>query len=166
VSPEGLAEAVRERFDDVLVARGEVTIVVAREDLPEALTWLRDQPALAFDFLSDVSATDWPDADPRFWLAYELRSMPHKHRIRVKVGLAAADPRVPSVTPMFPTADWLEREQFDFFGIEFDGHPNLVRILLPDDWEGFPLRKDEELGGVNTWFRGALMPPVDRRGMA
>ena len=73
---------------------------------------------------------------------------------------------VPSVTPMFPTADWHERETFDFYGIVFDGHPDLTRILLPDDWQGYPLRKDESLGGVPTWFHGATMPPVDERGMA
>ena len=99
-------------------------------------------------------------------MSYELRSMEHEHRLRVKVGLSDEDPHVPSVVPVFPTADWLERETFDFYGIVFDGHPHLVRILLPEDWEGYPLRKDEELGGVPTRFHGALVPPVDERGMA
>jgi NADH-quinone oxidoreductase subunit C len=80
--------------------------------------------------------------------------------------VSAGDERLPSVIPLFPTANWHERETFDFYGIVFDGHPDLTRILLPDDWEGFPLRKDEPLGGVPTWFRGARMPPIDERGMA
>jgi NADH-quinone oxidoreductase subunit C len=83
----------------------------------------------------------------------------------VKVGLAADDPHVPSVTALFPTADWHEREVWDLFGLVFDGHPDLVRILLPDDWEGHPLRKDEELGGVETRYHGAFIPPVDERTM-
>jgi NADH-quinone oxidoreductase subunit C len=158
-----LADRVRDRFADVLVARDEVAVVVGRDDLHEALTTLRDDPELSFDFLSCLTAADWPDQDPRFWVAYELRSMAAKHRIRLKVGVPESDPRVPSVTALFPTANWHEREVFDFYGIVFDGHPDLTRILLPDDWEGFPLRKDEELGGVNTRYHGAFIPPVDQR---
>jgi NADH-quinone oxidoreductase subunit C len=96
-------------------------------------------------------------------VVYELSSTELHHRLRVKVGLPEEDPRVPSVTGLFPTADWHERETYDFFGVVFDGHPDLRRILLPDDWEGWPLRKTEELGGVNTRFHGAFIPPVDRR---
>ena len=70
---------------------------------------------------------------------------------------------MPSLTPLYPAADWHEREAFDFFGVIFDGHPELTRILLPDDWEGYPLRKTEELGGVNTRYKGAFIPPVDKR---
>jgi NADH-quinone oxidoreductase subunit C len=81
----------------------------------------------------------------------------------VKVGLHEDDLHVPSVTGLFPTADWHERETFDFYGVVFDGHPDLRRILLPDDWEGWPLRKTEELGGVDTRYHGAFIPPVDRR---
>jgi NADH-quinone oxidoreductase subunit C len=84
----------------------------------------------------------------------------------VKVGLSDDDPTVPSITPLYPTANWHEREVYDFFGIGFEGHPSLTRILLPDDWEGYPLRKDEELGGVDTRFHGAFHPPVDTRTMA
>jgi NADH-quinone oxidoreductase subunit C len=163
VNPEQIAERIGARYPDTIVARGEVTTLVPRELLLEALGFLREDADLSLGFLSSVTATDWPGSDPRFWVVYELRSMQHHHRARVKVGLADADPHVPSVTPMFPTANWHERETFDFFGIVFDGHPDLTRILLPDDWEGYPLRKTEELGGVNTRYHGAFIPPIDTR---
>jgi NADH-quinone oxidoreductase subunit C len=166
VNADELAVRIREHVPDVLAARGEVTAIVERDGLLDALVWLRDQPDLGFDFLSSVTATHWPDADPAFWVDYELRSMTHRHRARVKVGLRAGDEHVPSVVSVHPTANWHERETFDFYGIVFDGHPGLTRILLPDDWDGHPLRKDEPLGGVETWFRGARMPPIDERGMA
>ena len=158
-----IAERLRGRFADVLVARDEVTVVVDRADLHDALTSLCGDEELGLDFLSCVTATDWPERSPRYWVSYELYSMAHKHRLRLKVGLPEDDPRVPSVTPLYPTADWLERETFDLYGIVFEGHPHLARIMLPDGWEGHPLRKTEELGGVNTRFKGAFVPPVDRR---
>jgi NADH-quinone oxidoreductase subunit C len=166
VNVEDLARRVGERSSDVLVARGEVTAIVERDDLLGTLVWMRDERDLAFDFLSSVTATHRPDADPAFWIDYELRSIALRHRLRLKVGLRAGDEHLPTVTGLFPTADWHERETFDFYGIVFDGHPNLTRILLPDDWEGYPLRRDEPLGGVPTWYRGATMPPIDERGMA
>ena len=153
---------VAERFVDVVLARGEITVTIGRDELLDSLAWLRDEQR--FTFLSCITATDWPGNDPRFWIAYELRTMGGPvRRIRVKVGLSEADPHIPSVTGPFPTANWLERETFDLYGVVFDGHPDLVRILLPDDWEGYPLRKDEELGGVNTRYHGAFIPPVDTR---
>jgi NADH-quinone oxidoreductase subunit C len=158
-----IAERIRADHPDVLIARAEVTVVVDRDDLHGALARFRDDPDLGFDFLSCLTATDWPEKDPRFWVSYELRSMPHHHRLRVKTGVPGADAHLPSVTGLFPTANHQEREVFDLYGIAFDGHPDLTRILLPDDWEGYPLRKDEELGGVNTRFEGAFIPPVDRR---
>ena len=158
-----IADRLRARYAEVLVARDEVAVVVDRDDLHDALTSLRDDEELGFDFLSCVTATDWPGRSPRYWVSYELYSMAHRHRLRLKVGLPEDDPRVPSVTPLFPTADWLERETFDFYGIVFEGHPRLARIMLPDGWEGHPLRKTEDLGGVNTRYKGAFIPPVDRR---
>ena len=166
MTPAEIAERVRARLPDVVVARGEVIAIADRDDLLDALAWLRDDPGLQLGFLSSLTATDGPGSDPRFWVVYELRSVALRHRLRVKVGLSAQDPHVPSVTSVHPTADWHERETFDFFGIVFEGHPDLTRILLPDDWEGFPLRKDEELGGVDTRFHGAFHPPVDTRTMA
>ena len=163
MTPADLAERIRARGSDVLFARDEVTWIVDRDELLDTLIGLRDDPELSFDFLSCLTATDHPDAEPRFWVVYELRSMAANHRLRVKVGVPASDPRVASVTALFPTANYQEREVFDSYGIGFDGHPDLTRILLPEGWEGFPLRKDEELGGVNTRYRGAFIPPVDRR---
>jgi NADH-quinone oxidoreductase subunit C len=158
-----LAERVRARSPEVVVLRDEAILVVDRDALIDALAWLRDDAALRLDFLSSLTATDRPGHEPRFWVVYELYSGEHRHRLRVKVAVPEEDPRVPSVTGLFPTADWHERETYDFYGIVFDGHPNLRRILLPDDWEGFPLRKTEGLGGVNTRYHGAFIPPVDRR---
>jgi NADH-quinone oxidoreductase subunit C len=158
-----LVERVRDRFPGPVVARREATVVVEREALLEALAWLRDQPDLAFGSLSDLSATDWPGRWPRYWVAYHLWSMEHRHRLRVKVGLAEEDPHVPSVTLLYPTANWLEREVYDFFGVTFHGHPDLRRIIMPDDWEGHPLRKDYALGGVGTRYHGAFIPPVEER---
>ncbi len=159
----GLAERVRMSYPEVVVSRDEASVSVGREELLAALGSFRDDPGLRLDFLSSVTATDRPDGDPRFWVVYELSSTELHHRLRVKVGLSDEDPRLPSVTGLFPTADWHERETYDFFGVVFDGHPDLRRILLPDDWEGWPLRKTEELGGVNTRYHGAFIPPVDRR---
>jgi NADH-quinone oxidoreductase subunit C len=163
VNAAGIAERVRMSYPEVVVSRDEASVSVGREELLAALGSFRDDPGLRLDFLSSVTATDRPDGDPRFWVVYELSSTELHHRLRVKVGLSDEDPRVPSVTGLFPTADWHERETYDFFGVVFDGHPDLRRILLPDDWEGWPLRKTEELGGVNTRYHGAFIPPVDRR---
>jgi NADH-quinone oxidoreductase subunit C len=163
VNTAELAGRVRSRYDDVVEARDEVTIVVQGGDLMDAVAFLRDEPDLAFDVLSSVTATHWPDRVPTFWVSSELLSARHLHRIRVKVGADGAEPHVPSLTPLYPAADWHERETFDFYGVIFDGHQDLTRILLPDDWEGYPLRKTEELGGVNTRYKGAFIPPVDKR---
>ena len=159
-----LAAVARRSWPETVVSRGEVAIVVERDDLLATLERLRDEPDLSFDLFLGVTATDWPGAEPRYWLDYELFSTRHTHRVRLKVGLSDADPSVPSVTGLFPGADWHERETYDFFGIAFEGHPDLRRILLPEGWEGHPLRKTEELGGVNTYYKNdAFIPPVDRR---
>jgi NADH-quinone oxidoreductase subunit C len=159
--PEELLERVRARLPDAWLARGEVAVIVERDDLLETLSWLARK--LDLGFLSFVTATDHPGKEPRYWLAYQLRSIEGGYGMRVKVGLPGSDPRVPSVVDLFPTANWHERETFDFYGVVFDGHPDLTRILLPEDWEGHPLRKDEPLGGVNTRYHGAFIPPIDER---
>jgi NADH-quinone oxidoreductase subunit C len=163
VTPARLADRLRERFADVAVAREEVTVVAGRDRLLGDLAWLRSEPGLGFDWLASLTVTDWPGREPRFWVAYELFSMEHRHALRVKVGLPEDDPHVPSVTGPFPSANWHEREMFDLYGVIFDGHPDLRRILLPEGWDGHPLRKDEPIGGVGTRYKGAFIPPVDRR---
>jgi len=163
VDVQALADRLRERFPDVVTARGEVTVVVDPEEVTSALTFLRDDDGLRFTWLADLSATDWPDREPRFWIAYHLFSMDHGHRVRVKAGLGPDEPHIASVTALYPTANWLEREVFDMYGVAFDGHPDLRRILMPDDWDGHPLRKDYSLGGVGTQYKGAFIPPVDER---
>jgi NADH-quinone oxidoreductase subunit C len=161
---EALATRLQDRFPYLVVARGELTAVVDRLDLVSTMEALRDDDDLAFDHLSDVSSTDWPEREPRFWVSYHLYSRRHHHRLRLKVGLSAEDPDVPSVTGLFPSADWQEREVFDLFGITFDGHPDLRRILMPEDWDGHPLRKDYALGGVGTAYKPDIrVPPVDER---
>jgi len=158
-----LAERLRDRFPDLQVARGEVPVIVDPEEVVAALTWLRDEPGMEFRWLADLSATDWPGYEPRFWIAYHLFSMEHGHRVRVKAGLGPVEPRIATVSGVFPTANWLEREVYDMYGVAFDDHPDLRRILMPDDWDGHPLRKDYSLGGVGTQYKGAFIPPVDER---
>src|SRR5712691_2587982 len=119
MTPDELADQLRQRFPDVLHARGEVTITILPQGLLEAMAFLRDEQDLSFRFLSDLTATDWPGLDPRFWVVYHLTSLEHRHRVRVKTGLTGESPHVASVTPMFPTANWHEREVFDFFGVVF-----------------------------------------------
>jgi NADH-quinone oxidoreductase subunit C len=166
VNPAALVERLKTRFPESMEARGDASIVVGPDELRQTLEYLRDEPDLRFEFLSDLTATDWPDLEPRFWVAYHLLSMEHRHRLRVKVGLSASSPHVSTVTPIFPGANWPEREVYDFFGVVFDGHPDLRRIQMPEDWVGHPLRKDEGMGGVNTQYKGgAFIPPPDQRGL-
>jgi len=155
-----------EAIERVVVHRGELTLHVRREYLLQVVQTLRDEPTLRFEFLSSVSGVDYLGVDPtgrRLHSVIHLLSMTHRRRIRVEVSVTVEDPHVPSVTPIYPTADWHERETFDFFGIVYDGHPGLTRIMMPDDWEGYPQRKDYPLGGVPVEYKGAQVPPPDER---
>ncbi len=126
---------------------GDWTVVVPLARITPALLHLRDAADAAFDFCSDVTATDWPPRkDARFDVIYCLYSTRHRQRVRVKVRVGEDQP-VPSVTPIWPAANWLEREVWDMFGINLTGHPDRRRILMPDDWQGFPQRKDYPLEG-------------------
>ena len=127
--------------------RGETTVVVPREHLRRVAQYLASEPSLLFSFLSDITVVDRFPIEPRFEVNYHLLSLDRRERLRLKVCLPGADVVVPSVTAVWPTANWHERENFDLFGIRFDGHPDLCRILLPDDWEGHPLRKDYPVEG-------------------
>ena len=128
------------RFD-----RDELTIYIARESIREACDRLKTQGLT--DFLSDVTCADFYPREPRFEMAYHLLSMKRKERVRLKVVLGGDDAVVESITPVWPSANFFEREAFDLFGIRFLGHPYLRRIMMPEDWEGHPLRKDYPVEG-------------------
>ncbi|HUO25286.1 MAG TPA: NADH-quinone oxidoreductase subunit C [Candidatus Aquilonibacter sp.] len=127
--------------------REEMTISVDRSNLREACALLRDDADCAFNFLSDITCVDWYPAEPRFEVVYHMLSIPKKERVRLKVRLASDNPTVESVTPVWTGANFFEREVFDLFGIRFTGHPYLRRLLMPEDWEGYPLRKNYPVEG-------------------
>src|SRR5512132_1517518 len=120
----------------------QTTLYASRDDVPQLARALRDRADLNFAFLAELTAVDvWP-REPRFELVYILVSLEHRHRVRMKVRLHGDDAHVATVSAIWPAANWLEREVWDLFGIVFDGHPDPRRLLMPEDWEGFPLRKD------------------------
>ena len=133
--------------EEVVEFRGETTIVLPRKILRSVAERCRDSADLQFNLLSDSTCVDRYPTEPRFELSYHLVSIPRRDRVRLQVRLAASDPVVDSLVPVWPGANWLEREIFDLFGIRFSGHPDLRRILLPDDWEGYPLRRDFPVEG-------------------
>ncbi|WP_158881551.1 NADH-quinone oxidoreductase subunit C [Amycolatopsis anabasis] len=148
----------------VTVDRGEITFYVAREHLVGICRTLRDDAGLRFELCSSVSGVDYgPDVPQRLHSVYHLTSMTYRRRIRLEVTLDVEDPHVPSIVEVYPTADWHEREAYDMFGIVYDGHPALTRILMPDDWDGHPQRKDYPLGGIPVEYKGAEIPPPDQR---
>jgi NADH-quinone oxidoreductase subunit C len=155
-SPPPLVTALQrehpEWFSEVVIAFSETTFVVPREQLVEASSFLKTWPEARFDFLADICGADrGVEEEPRFEVKYHLFSTTKYHRIRLKVVLNEEDTHVPSVTGVWRTANWHERETFDLFGVIFDGHPDLRRILLPDDWQGHALRKDFPLRGYEPY---------------
>jgi len=143
-----IAETLKARFGDAITSvvefRGETTILVRPDAIADVCAFLRDDEAASYDFLSDVSAVDvWPD-EPRFQVNYHLYSMTRNTRLRLKVSVRDGQ-SLPSVTGVWPAANWFERETYDLFGVKFDNHPDLRRILLPDDYLGYPLRRDAPL---------------------
>jgi NADH-quinone oxidoreductase subunit C len=169
-----VADALQSAYPDfdgavekVVVDRGEMTLYVAREHLLKLVQTLRDEPALRFELCSSVSGVDYYDPqhpdNARLHSVYHLTSMTYRRRIRLEVAVTVADPHVPSVTSVYPTADWQERETYDLLGIVYDGHPALTRVLMPDDWDGHPQRKDYPLGGIPVQYKGATIPPPDER---
>lgn len=148
----------------VVIDRGEITFHVRREDLLAVARVLRDDERLRFEFCSGVSGVHYPDDTGReLHAVYHLLSMTYNRRIRVEVTAPDADPHIPSIVSVYPTNDWHERETYDMFGIVFDGHPSLTRILMPDDWPGHPQRKDYPLGGIPVEYKGGTVPPPDQR---
>jgi len=146
--PDPIADTLKSRFGDVIrnvvEFRAETTIHVRPDAIVEVCTFLRDDPAALYNFLSDVSAVDvWPD-EPRFQVNYHLYSMAHNRRLRLKVSVRDGQ-SIPSVTGVWPAANWFERETYDLFGVKFDHHPDLRRLLLPDDYLGHPMRRDAPL---------------------
>jgi NADH-quinone oxidoreductase subunit C len=142
--PEWIAE--------VISAFGETTVVVPREHIVAACQFLKTSPETQFNFLSDICGADrGVEEEPRFEVNYHLFSTTKHHRVRLKVVLNEDDIHVDTVTTVWKTANWHERETFDLFGVIFDGHPDLRRILLPDDWQGHALRKDFPLRGYEPY---------------
>ena len=137
----------RDAVEGVKLDRGELSIYVSRNSIREACAILRDTPELKYNFLSDVTCVDWYPSEPRFEVVYHLLSIGRKARVRLKVKLAGDDARLESVTSVWPAANYFEREVFDLFGVHFEGHPYLRRIMMPDTWEGHPLRKDYPVEG-------------------
>jgi NADH/F420H2 dehydrogenase subunit C len=141
-----LSTAVPGGVEHISYFVGDWTAIVPVARLLEVLQHLRDAPDAAFDLCSDVTASDWPTRPQRFDIIYCLFSTRHHHRVRVKTR-AAEQEGVPSVTGLWAGANWFEREMYDMFGVNLTGHPDRRRILMPDDWQGFPQRKDYPLEG-------------------
>jgi NADH-quinone oxidoreductase subunit C len=143
----GLRSWSANAIEEVIEFRGETTVVVARKNLRSVAERCRDDHGLRFNLLTDATCLDRYPMEPRYELQYHLVSIPLRQKVRIRVRLFGNDPVVDSMVPVWPGANWLEREIFDLFGIQFTGHPDLRRILLPDDWEGYPLRKDFPVEG-------------------
>jgi NADH-quinone oxidoreductase subunit C len=156
----GLDDAI----EHVVVNRGELTLHVKRDRLPEVAAKLRDDPGLAFQLCTGVSGVHYlEDTDRELHAVYHLLSITYNRRVRLEVSTPDSDRHIPSLVSVYPTCNWHERETWDFFGIIFDGHPALTRIQMPDDWKGHPQRKDYPLGGIPVEYRGATIPPPDER---
>jgi len=150
--------AIRERLGgavgEAVQFRGELTLTIRRDAIHDVCLFLRDEPQLQFNYLSSITAVDYLNLGraPRFDVVYHLLSLVYHHRLRLKVAVPDDDLRIATVVDIWPGADWYERETYDMFGIAFDGHPNLTRIMMPDDWQGYPLRKDFPLGGTCSFY--------------
>jgi NADH-quinone oxidoreductase subunit C len=159
-----LAELVDSPFERAVFDRGELTLHVPAQKLLEVVRALRDDAELRFEYCVSVSGVHYPQqAGAELHVVYQLLSITHNRRLALEVSVPEGDARVPSVVAVYPAVDWHERETWDMFGVLFDGHPHLTRILMPDDWVGHPQRKDYPLGGVPVEFKGARVPPVEQR---
>ena len=158
LTPEHVEARLRERFPQAAFERQrgdavrDATLIVPADVLVEACTFLRDDPELQFAMLSWMGGADYLPRVPRFETVYNLLSLANAVRFTLKVRLPEENPRVATVSGVWPTANWHERETYEFYGIEFTGHPDLTRILLPEDWVGWPLRKDSPLGYEEVAF--------------
>jgi NADH-quinone oxidoreductase subunit C len=181
MDPDTLVAALQAAVPEAQIERApsvdsQPTIYASRDAVPVLASALRDRPEFAFTFLAELTAVDvWPK-EPRFELVYVLVSIPNRLRLRIKVRLSGDDPHVATVSGIWPAANWLEREVWDLFGIAFEGHPDPRRLLMPEDWQGFPLRKDypvqirmtpnasEALQVTEEEFRSNLMKDRLQRG--
>lgn len=152
-------------IERVVVALGELTLHIKRERLVEVAFKLRDTPSLRFEMCLGVSGVHYPEQSGReLHVVYVLLSLTHNRRVRLEVSVPDSDPHLPSLVEVWGGTNWHERETWDMFGIIFDGHPGLTRILMPDDWPGHPQRKDYPLGGIPIEYKGATVPaPSERR---
>ena len=168
---------------EVVGFRGELTLIAPAAQLPDLLRFCRDDPDVRCELLADLTGVHWPGGkhvanaqETTGWPNYEygqdtgridanyvLYSITHNHRFRVTVHLPDVEPVIASATSLYASADFMEREMYDFFGVHFEGHPNLKRLHMPEDWNGHPLRKDYPLGGVDVQYKGATVPPPDQR---
>lgn len=158
MEPLEITEKIKEKFGveiiEVSEFMGQVAISVKPGKIMDICRYLHDDPDLYMDYLADLCGVDYPDRKYRFEVVYNLFSIKHSHRIRIKALLQEKDPNIDSVVPVWAGANWHEREVYDMFGIVFNGHPDLRRILMPDDWEGYPLRKDYPLKGPDAEYKG------------
>ena len=153
-----------EDIERIVIYRGELTLHVKAERLYHVAKALRDTPALRFEICLGVNGVHYPsDSGRELHCVYPLLSMTFNRRIRLEVGVPDANPHLPSLVELWAGNNWHERETFDMFGIIFDGHPALTRILMPDDWIGHPQRKDYPLGGIPVEYKGATVPPPSER---
>ena len=161
----GGSASYAQAIERVVVDRGEMTVFVVREHLVGVARALRDDPSLRFEMCTGVSGAHYPhEVGRELHTVYHLLSITNGgRRIRLEVRCPDDDRHIPSIVAVYPANDWHERETWDVFGIEFDGHPALTRILMPDDWPGHPQRKDYPLGGIPVEYKGATIPPPDQR---
>ena len=152
-------------IERVVVDRGELTLHIKRDRLVEVAFKLRDTASLRFEMCLGVSGVHYPEQTGReLHIVYVLLSLTHNRRVRLEVSVPDSDPHLPSLVEVWGGTNWHERETWDMFGIIFDGHPGLTRILMPDDWPGHPQRKDYPLGGIPIEYKGATVPaPSERR---
>jgi NADH-quinone oxidoreductase subunit C len=153
--PAAIESAVPGAVVDHVAHAGEMTVEIVPERLLEVARFVKGPP-LSFVLLSDVTCADFPEEPGRFRVAYHLFSLESGQRLRLRVWAGAEEPALDSVTGVWRTADWHEREVWDMFGVRFRGHPDLARILMPLDWEGHPLRRDYPLGGEDVQFTDAV----------
>ena len=155
MDPEQITKIIEEKFPGQVFGSvthaGQVGVMLKKDMIRDICLFLRDEPSIRMDHLADLTAVDYSaypgDTGPRFEVVYNLISTVYRHRIRLKVRVPEESPRVDTVSSIWQTANWHERETYDLMGIIFDGHPDLRRILMPEDWEGHPLRKEYPLKG-------------------